>query len=564
MAETALLYLETTEKEQKTEFATACKRLTQWRGDQVYPSIGFAQFNIELERREDFLRELLNIDKKAFTAAREQVISKQSPKERCKELFYLFDGQFYPITVSHKPMALVMFGEGVTGDRSALAIDGTFYPSCMRDAGRAVNMNVTQVTLGDEDVMKEIRTGVPFAHSISNKELQKAVTRQRFIDILTVAGLTFCPELMKAGFRPKAMLEADVFKLGMFYICLLSPDNLRPTFSSIPGVDNERRWCHKLDKRIAELNVEQVELPVCRVDGCKGSVRVQPEIFMFVCPCNQLAYASSLQFTQTWENADVYNRETFLRLFGTTDYKHPMTEDCYVQTFLDEHLDLDPVVKKELLELCYLLRYMFSNKLHRVLSDLPFTFATCISELGRAMKVAIVSGCKSAKDRTGNYERSNIEMALRFHLTRKALASRLFNEFKDEYFAAVEYSVEQLLPPIDRTMSAEDFYNHAMLLLCSDQIEITLDNLGKPGFKIPDYMLGFIKALFPSIDAYLTPVKSETRKASLQGDETSKKTSSFVKAKGSFLGVTTGFSLAQTPPDSSPQQVGTSTFYCPL
>ncbi|MTI13524.1 inositol phosphate phosphatase SopB [Sansalvadorimonas verongulae] len=551
MAETAQVCLSTAQAGKRADFAAACKKLTQWRAEQTYPFRGIPHFLLELKRREERLREILNIDEKAFTIARERVLSAQVPKERSKELFYLFDGQFYPITVSHKPMALVMFDVGLEGSQSALGVDGTLFPSCKRDADRAVNLTVTRVTLGNTDIMKEVRTGVPFAYTVTNKSLQKKITRQRFKDILTVCGLTFYPDQMKAGFRPEGQLSLHTFKLSMFYISLLSPDNLRPTFSSIPGVDNERLWCHKLDKRIEELNSEEIELPLHSQDGSKGSVRVQPEIFMFVCPCNQLAYASSLQLAHTWENADNYNRRSFLHLFGTLDPASPLSDDCYVQNFLDENPDLDPILKKELMELCYLIRYVFANKLHQVMGDTPFTFTTCISELGRVMRLAIASGCKSAKDRTGNYERSNIEMALHLYLVRKGLETRLKKEFESEYETAVGCSVEQVLPPIDRRMGTEDFYNNAMLLLCSDQIEITLDNIGKPGFKTPDYMLGFIKSLYPSIDAYLTPTISAAKIAKT------------VKAKGSSLSVTAGLSPVPTLQGSSPHLTGASKFYRP-
>ena len=142
--------------------------------------------------------------------------------------------------------------------------------------------------------------------------------------------------------------------------------------------------------------------------------------------------------------------------------------------------------------------------MHRELGNQPFLFTNSISELGRLLNVANVSGCKSAKDRTGNCERYNIEMALRMKFVRGELTKN-----RD---AAT--NTAQILPPVDRRLTSEDSYNQEMLLLCSGQIENTINNLGKPGFKIPDYMLGFAKKLYPVTDAYLSSPKKKKKGSS--------------------------------------------------
>ena len=503
MWQTAYTYLEKNLKGDK--LSKAQENLSSWFKDQKYPVTGIAKFIEELDAREKALLETLGISKKIFDQVRFSVLAQQNPQIRNKELYYLFEGQYHKVKVSHTPPACLTFGKGIEGNKDPLKLDGRFIPSCQRDADRAVNMSVTHVTMEGEDIMKEVRVGIPFAFAVSGGAARKATTLRRFQDILTVCGMTFFEDQMLSCFHATGTPSKSPMRLSVLNINLLSPDNLRPAFSSIPGIDNERLWCYKMEKRIGELNGKPLVLPVRRKDGMEGSVTVLPEIFMVVCPCNQLAYASSMQFTKTWENADKYNQKTFTHLFGELDPDKPISGDSYVQRFLNENPDLDPILKKELLELCDLIRYIFANKIHHQLGDQPFIFTTCLSELGRVMNMAIVSGCKSAKDRTGNYERSNIEMALRLHLVRKEMANRIRERYGDDYDAGVSRSVEQILPPIDRRMTTEDFYNHTMALLCTGQVEVTMECLGKPGFKIPDYMLGnFIKEVYPTVNGYLT------------------------------------------------------------
>ncbi|WP_281647707.1 inositol phosphate phosphatase SopB [Parendozoicomonas sp. Alg238-R29] len=508
MRQAAFQYIKKNLKDEKQN--AACRKLSSWAGEQMYPETGIASFITELDAREKILLDTLGISKKVFDSLRFQALADQPPQVRTKELHYLFEGQYHMVKVSHTPPACLTFGKDVEGNKDPLELNGRFIPSCQRDASRAVNMSVTRVSMEGEDIMKEVRVGVPFAFAVSDNDLQKDITLKRFKDILTVCGMTFFEEQMLQCFHVTGTQPRRSMRLPVLNVNLLSPDNLRPAFSSISGVDNEKLWCHKIEKRIDELNDKPFVLSVRRKDGMTGSVTVFPDIVLVVCPCNQLAYASSMQFTKTWENADKYNQKAFMHLFGTVDPDAPMTDESYVQTFLREHPDLDPLIRKELQELCHLILYIFSNKIHHKLGDQPFIFTTCISELGRAMNMAIVSGCKSAKDRTGNYERSNIETALRLHFIRKEMAARIkeYGErYKIEYAEAVSRSVEQIIPPIDRRMTAEDFYNNVMTLLCTGQVEVTMECLGKPGFKLPDYMLGFIKEVYPTVNGYLTADK---------------------------------------------------------
>ncbi|MCL6269665.1 inositol phosphate phosphatase SopB [Sansalvadorimonas sp. 2012CJ34-2] len=442
---------------------------------------------------------------KTYERMRLEAIRQTPAEEETKSLMYLFDGEYHGIEISHKPPACFRLNvRGVCGEADPCGHDGVVIPSCLRDAEHAVNSTVTTVKCGEEVVLKEVRIGVPYAFAISKRSERKRVTKIRMDEMLLICGLAFHKQEMEEAFNtPDKCVD-----LPIFYNCLLSPDILRGAFSSIPSVDDEKLWCEKVFRKLNRLNHQVVELSVRSSDGTAGKIKVKPDIFMFVCPCNQLAFSKKLQFARTWVNADEYNKQTFERLFGTLDPDTSMTPNSFVQQFLDRNQEtLDPVVRQEIEELSHLLRHMFSKNLHHDLMEQPFIFPNAISELGRMLQMCIASGCKSAKDRTGNNERCNIDFALRLYLIRLSLIARLKEKYGDDYQHVAGRAIEQIIPPIDRRMTAEDFYNTAMLLLCSGQLENTINCLGKAGFKIPDYILGIVSGLYPLVDLYLSPIK---------------------------------------------------------
>ncbi|WP_281647708.1 inositol phosphate phosphatase SopB [Parendozoicomonas sp. Alg238-R29] len=474
--------------------------LDYWRKDHAYPVKGFPRFIAELDKLATDFKNTFNIDKDDFDKCRVKVLEKQRAQISSKEFYYFFGNQFHLMKISHQPSGCLTLGSGEE-NHDVLGLDGVTVPCCARGASRAVNMNVTRVTADDTEVMKEVRCGVPYAFAIKDGERRKQVTHDRFLDMLTACGLTFFEEQMLDHFYAADKTPKGEFELPIFYNCLLSPDILRKVASYIPflSLESENLWCYKMSKRINEFNDRVATLPLRLKDGTQGSVKVKPNIFFFVNPCNQLSHGRRLSaFSGTWAAADSYNEEAFRRLFGELNPDKPITAKCYVQQFFDNNPNLSCEIKQELEELHQLLRYILYNKLHHARSDMPFILSNCISELGRIMNMAVVSGCKSAKDRTGNYERCNIEMAMQLHLSRKNLLVKL-----QEATAGGSPLPDKILPPWDRWMTAHDFYNIAGLLVCSGQMEIAMKNLGIPGFKTPDYMLGGVKGVNPTVTAFV-------------------------------------------------------------
>ncbi|CAM3781004.1 inositol phosphate phosphatase SopB [Parendozoicomonas haliclonae] len=561
MAETVKSYLG--KRYSGSELIDRVSILEKWREGKTYRYPGHPNrphIYEDLTTCEQELMVLFKIEKKVFEQYREERLKTQPATLRSKILPFHFNDSFHQITIEQRPATFIYLGEARDGrEYDLLSFDGHTYPSCQRDAPRAVNLMVTRVKLGDDVILKEVRTAVPYAYAVSKKAERNQITDQRWRDILTLCSVSYFPRRVLNNFCPEGELSKPAFAVPGFYMCLLSPDNLRPPFSTFEGVDNERNWCYEIDKKMEDLSSKPLQLNIRKRDGQKGHITIRPNLFLFVCPCNQLGYSSSLDFAKAWENADVYNHKAFLKLFGTTSPDEPIKPDSFVGTFLTEHQTLDPIVLKEIEEIAYLLRSMFTRRLHHTLGQEPFLFHNYLSELGRLLGVANISGCKSAKDRTGNYERSNIEMALRLSLSRRKLKESLGTMEPGEGAATEESSLQsmQVLPPIDRHLTDTDFFNNSLLLLCSNQLENTMDCTGKPGVKIPRYMLGQVHMLYPAVSGYH---KSDKDKGRPKPQGSGSVDGAAAAVISSSKGAVTGFSLVKPGQPTMPP-AGRSTWY---
>lgn len=473
------------------------EKFDTWKSLREYPRQGVPNFISRLKGQEKSLVKTLAIKDKDFKACRTEVLSQQKAELSYKDFYYLFENQFHLMSILHKPAGCMTFGE-TTGDCDALGLGGCNIPSCNPAAEREFNMMTTFVTVGDNQIMKEVRGGVPYAFKIDDLDKRTQVTEKRFQDILTACGITYFEDEMLSHFYPEGTSSKTAFGMPVIYNCLLSPDKLRKRAQFIIPED-EREWCRQIALHIEELNKSVVKLPIQKKDGTKGFVNVQPDILFFVNPCNQLSHGGYSLFSGIWADADQYNEQAFLHLFGVLNPNEPITADCYMQKALDNP-NLAPEIKQELKELSQQLRYIYIHKLHHNLDAQPFLFANYISELGRIMNMAVFSGCKSAKDRTGNYERCNIEIAMQLHLARERFKAKL-------HATAEASSSERILPPVDQRMTTDNLYNSTGLLISSGQMEIAMRNLCIPGFKVPDYMLGYAKGVYPAINAHVTAQK---------------------------------------------------------
>ena len=472
------------------------EQVQSWEKAQTFYADQVPYITKDLKERKNALYQLAGVNKDAVKHVRLDVIRQSGPTIYKKNVMYLHDGEYYSVEITHTPPACLRIGKDCAGERDPFGLDGHIVPSCQRDAEHAVNPYITRAICAGEPVVKEVRIGSPYAFAISDLKERTSITTDRLNEMLLLCGLAFREEEMEAALDN---LE-KVVSFPVFYNCFLSPDVIRGHLPAYAGGEDEKEWCHEIFKRMQSINGEEfITLRVRKRDGSYGKVKVKPDFYMFVCPCNEFGFERIAGKKKTWAEADSITEHAFKRLFGEIDPNAEMTQDCYVRQFLDKHVGLDPVVRQEIEEASNLLRFLFCHKIHHDLREQPFFFPTAISELGQLMNAAIACGCKSAKDRTGNYQRFRIYMATSLHLVREDIRSKLKEKFGDKYMNLKKHDLGQVFPPVDKSATQADIYNSAAMLLCSGQMEITKSNLGKLMLKVPEFTLGPLKKLHPVI-----------------------------------------------------------------
>ena len=145
---------------------------------------------------------------------------------------------------------------------------------------------------------------------------------------------------------------------------------------------------------------------------------------------------------------------------------------------------------REMEELAFTIRTMFKNKLHHKLTNNPMHFSNLLTELGRLMSDAILIGCKSAKDRTGNKSQSDMNFALDCKLGRERFEAG---------FPA------RILPGLGERVTEKDLFNACQLALNSGQAESQTRSTGAPGYKMKRFMLGYSDIIFNALNRKVKP-----------------------------------------------------------
>ncbi|WP_461535396.1 inositol phosphate phosphatase SopB [Spongorhabdus nitratireducens] len=438
----------------------------------------------------------------------EETLIQQIQETQCqpftKTIMYRFAGKYHPLVLKYEPAGALRVEPPAhipaspqslsppgakprnNCDPFEIQYNNRLSPSMKRDeAEHCVNMMLASMKLGPLVIYDEIRVGIPYAFAV-DRQKRKTVTALRWREILTAALIQKYPaELARAMAMPHSHPPV---KLTIFYNCLLSPDSVR---SKMPIDDKEQKWVLKTREYIKQLNSgPPITLSITDRKGGVHPVTVQPRIFMVVCPCNELAFDSVIPSLGTWHCADDVTQDTLLELFGSLD---PIEAYTGYTNQVASRLSADSAERQEIEELVQLIRFLFSNQLHRKLLPEPMYFSNLITELGRMLGAVNVIGCKSAKDRTGNKSQSDMKMAA------------------DCYFARLQYQQNPtcLIVPLPfRYLTETDHFHCCQFSLNSGQEENQLMSTAIPGYKVRKYMMGCAVTVFPVLNRRVKPIKN--------------------------------------------------------
>ena len=415
-----------------------------------------------------------------------------------KKLALCVNGQPRNATVEYTPAACVRVNppeEDLLEDLATQAAGtcdpfknpyhGKFCPSVQRDEpDHCVNLMLMTVTLDDEPpatacFYKEIRVGIPYPFAVSDSR-RNTTEETRWDEILTAALIQNQPQdLQDAMTNPNhAPLE-----LPVMYNCLLSPDKGRPLVKALPFIDPEITWCRRTRDKIKQINQQGIrELTVHDSNGIEHPVRVIPKVIMAINPCNEMAFGPAFSKAGTWLLADEVTAELLTAWLGPLNSRSEPTGET--GEFL-RRKDVDPLIQQEVRELALEIRQTFFNQQHRKLSLQPFLFSNMISELGRLLGYANVTGCKSAKDRTGEKSETDIKFSFDCYCAREANRRTTIKT--------------SIIPYLWMALTEADHFNALQCNLNSGQEENCQNNTGIPGRKVPGYMLGLARENYDAI-----------------------------------------------------------------
>ena len=349
-----------------------------------------------------------------------------------------------------------------------------FCPAMNRaETDHCVALTLVDMKIGDETVYEEIRAGVPYAYAIEDQEERKQTTRKRWREVFTATLVQkHSGELRNAMANPETHAPID---LPLFYDCLLSPDMLRSfiqdkvlgskTLQAVAGKmsrleklktkaqgvnDDELGWCRKMWEDVQNMNRKDLTLDIRDSKGQIHPVRIRPNLFMAITPCNELVFGDGL-FTKTkaWPFADFITGEYIKATLGSLDPASPI--QGYASSIMSQ-LDKQSAQYREIKELALMIRTIFQLKLHHILTNDPMFFSNLLAR-----------------------EKFESGMPVR------------------------------ILPGHGRRISREEIFNSCQLTLNSCQTEWQEKSTGIPGYKMKGFMLGFAAIVFDAVNWKVKP-----------------------------------------------------------
>ena len=373
----------------------------------------------------DEMMELYEVFKQTFSAKvfNEKMIAeleKNSSGFEAKFHFYL-DGQWKEVKSTYVPPAIMCLkdvseqaGGSVTVDTSPFehSYEGKLSPSLLRKTNHAMNMLDFSMEVDGQEITKQIRVGCPYAYTEKEAAEREKVTLDRTKEIFTALLMqNHATELQTAMNNPGHM----PIHLNSVYFNLLSPDNLRSkklpeSLRKAKNIEDEKMWVVELHKMFKSLAGQPLDLKVRAKSGELKTIRVVPNVRMFVVPCNSLAlkqpddinpFKKALQSTllyaaDTWKTVNKINNESLAEILESDDVAEKMNGLSEgKQKEVNEILGKIESLKRPSGEIDF---EEVTNNYN------PFYFSELLMGLTQLIALDILSGCKSNKDRTSLFQ----------------------------------------------------------------------------------------------------------------------------------------------------------------
>ncbi len=321
------------------------------------------------------------------------------------------DGTWKEISTSYIPAAAMRLHSSTElsvdqpGPRCPFELDykGKMAPSMQRDTKHAVNMMGYTMKIDGQPVTRQIRVGCPHAYAEKDESTRERVTHDRIKEIFTALLVqNHQQELQEAISNP----WHTPINLEAVYMNLLSPDSIRNNrLMTAIGQDDEKKWVKKLHEAFKTLSGQEMELTVYLDCGQDVTVKIIPDVRMFVIPCNQLAlkqpahssfFKKALNYLMrtagnTWKTVNTVNNESISWLMGPDGLVSRK-----IGTLPEDRQRIVIALNNQLWDLLNSKRGF-----EAIAHDFdPYIFAELLFQILEALNIDIFSGCKSNKDRT--------------------------------------------------------------------------------------------------------------------------------------------------------------------
>ncbi len=309
-------------------------------------------------------------------------------------------------TPAHQVRFRVTDEESGDEDPFEESYDGKGVPSLDRGNSHAISMYHYQMKVDGHVEDQYTRMGAPIAYTKKTPESIRQGTIKRFKEIVVNVLVNEMAEELRSAIND----SNHVVKLNLCYLNLMSPDRLRGKLAKLPlmpkklkeRLDDESEWVNYLAEIIGDMDqiLDDGRITFNSVQGQEHSIQLQLSSMMFVIPCNRLGLDGAWSVAgNTWENAKQINVRTLNELKQSATTEGGVINEIFNEMYRESPDDARNW-KRNVDELIEKIERKMEEMNGTVSIDEVALLEEDISELCGMLKMRIITGCKSNKDRT--------------------------------------------------------------------------------------------------------------------------------------------------------------------